>query len=32
VQVEALDRKFGEKVESWPGDPKEVWMPSEEGV
>jgi len=32
AQVEALDRKFGEKVDSWPGDPKDVWMPSEEGV
>jgi hypothetical protein len=26
-QVEALDRKFGEKVEAWPGTPSDMWMP-----
>ena len=29
-QVEALDRKFGEKVDRWPGDPGASWRPSDE--
>jgi hypothetical protein len=26
-QIEALDRKFGEKVDAWPGSAADVWTP-----